>query len=316
MIINEKYLNAELYEIEKDWSYTPDPPSQDLVNPKIDIRENRDGISLNQDTNDNYYTDDPYIDYIYDLITKNISSLSFISDIIADTDIKGIIIIDNQPKKWNGADWINTTYAYANANSLTDISTNISTLFDGSTEKNYKIRIYLHTADVLKTPTLMTITYTVPDLFSTVAQLRSNLHDVNEHVYSDLMVYNAIVEADKMIEIDLYEYIDFSSMNVAETRIVNKLSQIKTAIIVLERLGKNPKEVKELNTLTRYEKMYEKIIEDIQNGNISLISTSITVDITRQGKAFGFGNEGQKIDFDSLQDEDDYLENYDLYNDA
>ena len=117
MIIIDKYLNAEFYEIEKDWSLIPDPPAQDLVNSKIDIRENRDGIVLNKDGDDKYYQDSPFIDYIFNLMTKNISSLSFIKDIPANTDIKGQVIIDGQPMKW-AAGWSDTTLGVANANDL------------------------------------------------------------------------------------------------------------------------------------------------------------------------------------------------------
>lgn len=306
MILYEKYLNKEHFNIDTDFSGNRGVP-------KIDIRENRDGIVLNKDTNDEYYIDKPFIDFRFNLVTINISSLSFIRNVPGTTDIEGIVIIDGQPKKW-AAGWSDTTLDIANANTLAEIETNISALFN-TVEKSFNIRIYL-TGTATVTPELTLIKFVTPDLLSTISQLRSNVHEVVDHVYSDPLVYSAIAEADKTVRIDLETYIDFDNLTVITTRIVNKFSQLKSAIIVLQRLFKTPKDTKERNQLTYMMDIYDKLLKKIMNGEIELTAGSVTVDTTRQGKAFGFGSEGQRLEFDSKQDEDEFLIDYDWLNDG
>ena len=304
MIIKEKFLNSSFYDIERFFSESINEETE-----KINIRIDRDGITLAQDTDGDYYTDSPYIELREGLKTKNITSLYFSTTEPTDTSIKAIPFIDGQAKKYAGG-WNDISdISVSNASALSDISTNISDLFDGSTYKRFNLRFYLITTDEAATPTLLYYQVTAPDLYCTIFEVRDMLADLTEQSFNDIKIYNSIIDADKFVRIKTKNYIDYSSMT-STYEIVNHFSKLKTASIVLYKLYRTMSTTAESDEINKYSDMFFELLKELQNGEITvdgLTVDGVIIDDSRQGEFFGYRENGG---YKEIDDETEFREEY------
>ena len=111
--------------------------------------------------------------------------------------------------------------------------------------------------------------------YSTVDQLKANLKNVNTNVSApDIAAVGAhrITQADKYIEMDLNNIVDFSSMPGYATcpAWLNLLSQYKAAELTLVYYYGAKRDVTEVSDITNYQNEYKKIRKDLFKGKISL----------------------------------------------
>ncbi len=164
--------------------------------------------------------------------------------------------------------------------------------------------------------------------FSTIAQLRKNVIQVDTTEMSDADVTLRIAQADKEINQDLANYIDFSLVpaigdSLATPNYINLLSQYKTAEFVLAALHGGGRKIDEVSDVQYYEKRYsnpnpsvnerEGLLERIMSGSIPLVlsdGTSIAgtshkfIQDSRKGIKPALGDD----EFGEFADEDELKE--------
>lgn len=136
--------------------------------------------------------------------------------------------------------------------------------------------------------------------YSTVAQLRNNVTKADSSEITDPNVDDRIAEADKEVEQDLANWIDFTLVpaigdSPATPDFINKLSQYKTAELVLIKLFGAKRAADEVSDIQYWEKKYSNpdpasgetigLLERITAGGIPL-ELSDGTDISKTSNKF------------------------------
>ena len=139
-------------------------------------------------TGQQYWTDNPSIlvndiNYMSELLSYSIVSTEVGSDLI-----KGIVQSDSIDKYWDTSAW-STSTGYAQSNTPTEINDNGPALLDGRAA--IRMKVYLHSADGLTTPSIDSLTYTYDNSIDPLTQVTVNVAGV-VHVNLDPDVGNLI----------------------------------------------------------------------------------------------------------------------------
>jgi hypothetical protein len=125
--------------------------------------------------------------------------------------------------------------------------------------------------------------------YSTTTELRNNVKMI-EKTFStnptpDEFAAERIALADKIVEVDLSKYIDFSSVPDDETTpTVNLLSQCKAAELSLRRITGIKRRQNENDDISEWKQCYEKLKEDIMTGGVEVKLPDGTVVSSSLGK--------------------------------
>jgi hypothetical protein len=136
--------------------------------------------------------------------------------------------------------------------------------------------------------------------FSTIAELRLNIKSVDSDEYSDANVTSQIAQADEIIKQDVGNYITVASIpdtgdSPATPFYINRLSQYKTAELVLIALHGASRKAEDVSDIMYWQKQYSNpnpiagerigLLEQIQSGSIELVLSDGT-NIGKGGQRF------------------------------
>ena len=122
--------------------------------------------------------------------------------------------------------------------------------------------------------------------YSTEAELRNNVSIATVGNISSANVTQRIAVADKVIETDLNNVIDFDEI-VVTPDFVNLLSQWKTAELCLVYMYGKKRKVEENSDIDYWQGLYDKLINDILMGVVTLEDGSTpAVSISKGQQAF------------------------------
>jgi len=111
--------------------------------------------------------------------------------------------------------------------------------------------------------------------YSTVTQLRNNVPRITAGVLDDALITSRISEADKKVETDLGNIVDFSAMPLitdipATPDYINLASQYKTAELSLVAVFSSKRMAVEVTDWEYWQTKYNDLIADILAGNVAL----------------------------------------------
>jgi len=157
-----------------------------------------------------------------------------------------------------------------------------------------------------------TVPVTSTDRYSTVSQLRSNVPRITVDVMETEDVIDKINQADSILEQDLANVVDFTSMpsitdDPATPNYINLLSQYKTAEMCLVSRYGAKRRVEEQSDRQYWERMYNELLQKILAGGVDLGDYSAgtsTFDYNTKEDvppALGMGEYGGHIDESDLE---------------
>jgi hypothetical protein len=113
---------------------------------------------------------------------------------------------------------------------------------------------------------------------SSIDQLYRNLPAVKNSNIEDAFITETIEDADEEVKDDLSKYVDWDEMEALDDvpRVVNRLAQYKTAILILVRNWRDEEDILMNDTLANsvlkyFQDAYEKLLNKIEQGDLIIL---------------------------------------------
>jgi len=114
-------------------------------------------------------------------------------------------------------------------------------------------------------------------MFCTVEDIRKLTKKLNDVEVTDEEIEQYITIADKIVMVDLTPIIDMQSLqNITNGLALNLLSSYKTCELMLSAYYGASRKIDEVSDVQFFNKLYEKLLKNIVNGNVKLDGVNIT----------------------------------------
>lgn len=113
-------------------------------------------------------------------------------------------------------------------------------------------------------------------MFCTVDDIRKLTKKLNDVEVTDEEIEQYITIADKIVMVDLTPIIDMQSLqNITNGLALNLLSSYKTCELMLSAYYGASRKIDEVSDVQFFNKLYEKLLKNIVNGNVKLDGANI-----------------------------------------
>jgi len=113
-------------------------------------------------------------------------------------------------------------------------------------------------------------------MFCTVEDIRKLTKKLNDVEVTDEEIEQYITIADKIVMVDLTPIIDMQSLqNITNGLALNLLSSYKTCELMLSAYYGASRKIDEVSDVQFFNKLYEKLLQNIVNGNVKLDGANI-----------------------------------------
>lgn len=197
--------------------------------------------------------------------------------------------------------WAETTENNdSEANTLTEIQTNIATFITSESEFNLLIIIVQSGSTGFE---IYEFSFDTDSGINDINEIRRNILDVKIQVYPDYMINNDIKQGDKLLKDELQNFIDFTLSPIPNS--VIELAKYQTYIKIFEAIYyEQIKSGENINDITYWTEKYDNLIEKIKSGEVlpDMSGSSTSTEDNADSPHFGMGEYGQPLGNDDYDE--------------